>query len=187
MLLNFFPITFEFDKYDVDKIDYTQEKLTELRKLHNTTHSFFRSEDDIYVSNGKSSADLDIGLIPVTKRVFEDWTITSSLIKHIFFRTNLTKSKNQGIFCGFESYIIEVAHGNVYSTSMNPPTRWVEWKPFGQQPIRTRQSSKTVLHVARTITQGGLGCYPPTHIRSGLKAKIFPRTLRRLLHLRGKP
>jgi len=58
MLLNFFPISFEFDEYNVDKIDYTQEKLTELRRLHNTTHSFFRNEDYIYVSNGKSSADL---------------------------------------------------------------------------------------------------------------------------------
>ncbi len=87
MLLNFFPITFEFDEYNVDKIDYTQEKLTELRKLHNTTHSFFRNEDHIYVSNGKSSADLAIGLVPVTKKKFDDSTITASLIKHIFFRT----------------------------------------------------------------------------------------------------
>ena len=87
MLLNFFPITFEFDEYNIDNIDYSREKLTELRKLHNTTHSFFRNENDIYVSNGKSSADLDIGLVPATKRVFDDWTITSSLIKHTFFRT----------------------------------------------------------------------------------------------------
>jgi hypothetical protein len=86
MQLNFFPIAFEFDEYNVDKTDYTQEKLTNLRKSHNSTHSFFRNGDNIYVSNDKSSADLNIGLLPTTQKVYEDWVITSSLIKHVFFR-----------------------------------------------------------------------------------------------------
>ena len=44
--------------------------------------------------------------------------------------TDLTKSKDQGVFCGLESDTIEVAHGDVHSTGMDPPTRRMEWKPF---------------------------------------------------------
>lgn len=90
MRTNFFPITFEFDEYSIRRIDYQDGVLDELRLEHNSTHSFFRHEDHIYVSN-KSGDDLGIGEI-VTCSLYEDSQITSSLIKHIFFRTYLERN-----------------------------------------------------------------------------------------------
>lgn len=85
MKLNYFPIKFEFDNYQVTETDYSDDKLFHLRENHNETHSFFRNENHIYISN-KEGEDLGIGKT-VTKDVFGNPRITSSLIKHLFFRT----------------------------------------------------------------------------------------------------
>ncbi|RZJ92480.1 MAG: Piwi domain protein [Chryseobacterium sp.] len=86
MQLNFFPISFDFEKFQISKTTYSDEALQELRRNHNRTHSFFRNGDDIYISNSGDDSTIDIGE-NVTRDVFTDHTITSSLIKHIFFRT----------------------------------------------------------------------------------------------------
>ena len=86
MQLNYFPITFEFEKYQINTEPYSEERLSELRKLHNTTHSFFRNVDSIYISNKDGDEYLTLGTL-AERSTFGDNQITSSLIKHIFFRT----------------------------------------------------------------------------------------------------
>lgn len=85
MRLNYFPIKFDFENYHILATDYADEKLTDLREKYNDTHSFFRNEDHIYISN-KEGQDIGIGNT-VTKNIFENKEITLSLIKHLFFRT----------------------------------------------------------------------------------------------------
>ena len=86
MQLNYFPIKFEFEEYQIKTEPYSEERLNELRALYNATHSFFRNGDNIYISNkeGEETA-LTGGVVP--KKIFDDSQITSSLIKHLFFRT----------------------------------------------------------------------------------------------------
>lgn len=86
MHLNFFPVNFQFDKFQVKTKPYTEENLFKLRKDFNTTHSFFRNEDLIYISNKDGDDDLISGDL-VERDTFYDWKVTSSLVKHIFFRT----------------------------------------------------------------------------------------------------
>ena len=87
MVTNFYPINFDFEKYQVLRVPAEPDLLKELRDEHNSTHSFFKDGDYIYISN-KNGDDLGIGNT-VTMSVFEDRKITASLIKHIFFRTFL--------------------------------------------------------------------------------------------------
>lgn len=86
MTTNFFPINFNFSEYQVTRTEYTEELLADLRAKFNTTHSFFRHDEFIYISN-KSGDDLGIGETVVMS--LEDERVTSSLIKHIYFRTFL--------------------------------------------------------------------------------------------------
>ncbi len=86
MQLNFFPIKFDFENFQIGKTTYSDEALLKLRKKHNTTHSFFRDGDDIYISNNTENG-VDLSSEDVTKNIVVDHKITSSLIKHIFFRT----------------------------------------------------------------------------------------------------
>ncbi|WP_258097054.1 Piwi domain-containing protein [Marinoscillum pacificum] len=86
MILNYFPITFDLENYQIFSVSYSEERLSELRKKHNSTHSFFRNGDHIYISNKEGQEDSELG-IPVEKNLYDDDSITSSLIKHIFFRT----------------------------------------------------------------------------------------------------
>jgi hypothetical protein len=86
MQLNYFPISIDFEKYQICTENYTDERLVELRNQYNSTHSFFRNGDAIYISNKEGDENTAIGNI-VEKDVFIDNEITSSLIKHIFFRT----------------------------------------------------------------------------------------------------
>ncbi|MDN3707246.1 Piwi domain-containing protein [Myroides ceti] len=86
MQLNYFPINIEFEQYQISTELYSDERLTELRNLHNATHSFFRNGESIYISNKDGDENTTIGL--TSKRsTFGDHQITSSLIKHVFFRT----------------------------------------------------------------------------------------------------
>jgi len=86
MQLNYFPINIEFDKYQIYTESYSDERLIELRELHNSTHSFFRNGDLIYISNKDGEDDLSIGSLS-ERNTFDDSEITASLIKHLFFRT----------------------------------------------------------------------------------------------------
>lgn len=86
MQLNYFPIQIEFEKYQINNETYSEERLAELRDKYNTTHSFFRNGDDIYISNKDGDNELNLG-ISSERNVYEDNQITSSLIKHVFFRT----------------------------------------------------------------------------------------------------
>ena len=86
MQLNYFPINIEFKQYQISTELYSDERLAELRNLHNATHSFFRNGESIYISNKDGDENNVIGL--TSKRsTFGDHQITSSLIKHVFFRT----------------------------------------------------------------------------------------------------
>lgn len=85
MFTNFFPIKFEFENYQVTRLVGGSEKLAELRAQYNSTHSFFKKGEFIYASN-KTGEDLNIGGA-VTLSVMNDGDVTSSLIKHIYFKT----------------------------------------------------------------------------------------------------
>lgn len=86
MQLNYFLINIEFDKYQINSEPYTEERLAELRKLHNSTHSFFRNGDSIYISNKDGDENTSIGTL-TERNTYNDHEITASLIKHLFFRT----------------------------------------------------------------------------------------------------
>lgn len=86
MQLNYFPIHFDFERYQINTEPYTQERLTELRRMHNSTHSFFKNGNTIYISNKDGDDNLLLGEI-AERNTFGDNEVTASLIKHIFFRT----------------------------------------------------------------------------------------------------
>jgi len=86
MQLNYFPIHFDFEEYQINVEQYSEELLNKYRDNHNSTHSFFRNEDFIYISDKEGSDEINLGE-PVTRNVYADEKVTSSLIKHIFFRT----------------------------------------------------------------------------------------------------
>ncbi|CEN45192.1 Piwi domain-containing protein [Capnocytophaga canis] len=86
MQLNYFPINIEFEKFQILTEPYNEERLRELRNLYNTTHSFFRSGDSIYISNKDADESVTIGNITELS-TYGNANITASLIKHLFFRT----------------------------------------------------------------------------------------------------
>lgn len=86
MQLNYFPIKLEFDKYQINAEPYSEERLAELRKLYNSTHSFFRHGDSIFISNKEGDENTLVSNI-IEKSIFDDSEVTASLIKHLFFRT----------------------------------------------------------------------------------------------------
>ena len=86
MQLNYFPINIEFEKYQISTEPYSEERLAELRKQYNTTHSFFRNGDSIYISNKDGDENLILGT-PIDRSTYIDHEVTASLIKHLFFRT----------------------------------------------------------------------------------------------------
>ncbi len=81
---NIFAIDFTFDKFQIQRLPWKEGLLDELRTTYNEQYSFFRNGDFIYIS--PSTTDLQ-PLGEVTSLSIEDnIDITSSLIKHIFFR-----------------------------------------------------------------------------------------------------
>lgn len=84
MELNFYPINIEFEKFQISRIKYSDELLKDLRNRYNKSHSFFRDGDYIYISNN-SDENIEIGET-VTLGINSFEKVTSSLIKHIFFR-----------------------------------------------------------------------------------------------------
>ncbi|MBR9859792.1 Piwi domain protein [bacterium] len=86
METNIYPIEIEFEEYQISRLQYSEEKLKELREQHNNTHSFFRNGDYIYISNMDGDDSVRLGET-FTASTYSDDKITASLIKHIFFRT----------------------------------------------------------------------------------------------------
>ena len=86
MQLNYFPIHFEFEDYQINTEPYIDVRLAELRNLHNATHSFFRNGDSIFISNKDGDDSFAIGSL-TERSVYGDNQVTASLIKHLFFRT----------------------------------------------------------------------------------------------------
>ncbi|WP_336703259.1 Piwi domain-containing protein [Chryseobacterium indologenes] len=86
MQLNFFPINIVAEEFQIRTVSYTEDLLRELRDEYNSSHSFFRYGDEIFISN-KDGDDLSsIGSLQQVN-INEQSQVTSSLIKHIFFRT----------------------------------------------------------------------------------------------------
>ncbi|MEL5901283.1 Piwi domain-containing protein [Elizabethkingia anophelis subsp. anophelis] len=86
MQLNYFPINIQFDTYQINTEPYSEERLAELRNLHNETHSFFRNGDVIFISNKDAGDVIPLGKLS-QQSTYGDAGITASLIKHLFFRT----------------------------------------------------------------------------------------------------
>lgn len=86
MQLNYFPINIDFDKFQIFTETYSEERLAELRNQFNSTHSFFRNGDTIFISNKDADESLTIGKI-TEQSTYGNSNITGSLIKHLFFRT----------------------------------------------------------------------------------------------------
>lgn len=85
LFTNFYPIKFDFNNYNVVRVKAEEGLLQNLRDQHNSSHSFFQHGDYIYISN-KSGEDLGIGET-TTLCLFDNYEVTASLIKHIFFKT----------------------------------------------------------------------------------------------------
>lgn len=86
MKLNYFPIQIDFEQFQISTEPYTVERLAELRAKHNETHSFFKNGERIYIFNKEGDDNLVIGQ-PEEVKTFAQHEISSSLIKHLFFRT----------------------------------------------------------------------------------------------------
>src|SRR5690625_2059119 len=91
MKLNYFPINISFERFQIYTEMYSKHRLAELRNLYNETHSFFKNGNEIYISNKSADEDFVIGEI-VERSTYGDSSVTSSLIKHLFFRTLDRKS-----------------------------------------------------------------------------------------------
>lgn len=88
MQTNIYPINLSFEEFQISRIRFTKEILTELRLKHNKTHSFFRDGDYIYISNNEKDNFLDLAnREDVTLNTIMSPKVVSGLIKHIFFRT----------------------------------------------------------------------------------------------------
>ncbi len=84
METNFYPINFDFEEFQISRTKYFEKTLKELRSKYNKSHSFFRDGDYIYISNN-SDTNIELG-DNVTLTINSSERVTSSLVKHIFFR-----------------------------------------------------------------------------------------------------
>ena len=82
---NLYLIEILSDPIIIRRLPYQEGLLKELRSQFNSTHSFFRNDDYIYISHMEGQAQ-DIGE-KVTINAKDNSRIVSSLIKHLFFRT----------------------------------------------------------------------------------------------------
>ena len=85
MFTNLYPIEILSDQITIRQLPYRDGLLDELRSQFNSTHSFFRSDDYIYISHMEGQIQ-NIGE-EVKIDVKDNHRIISSLIKHLFFRT----------------------------------------------------------------------------------------------------
>ena len=93
MNLNYFPIQFDFSNYQINTKPYSDERLKQLRLKYNNCYSFFRDEDLIVVSNKDDDNNQLNGKV-VKRSLFDDNKVTTSLVKHIFFRTFTDRFQN---------------------------------------------------------------------------------------------
>lgn len=84
MVTNFFKIRFPFEKFDVQRTAYSDTQLQALRGQHNADSSFFRHDDNIYISP-KKGITLNLGEI-VRLAVNENAEILEKMIRHSIFR-----------------------------------------------------------------------------------------------------
>jgi hypothetical protein len=85
MVTNFFPITFPFSEFDVQRLPYSEARLKELREHHNAIASFFRQGEHLYISPQKG-ANLSLGKVghlPVAQHM----EVLESMVRHLLFRT----------------------------------------------------------------------------------------------------
>ena len=85
-LSNFSPIEYDFESFKARRFPYSSERLTELRKEHNDTHSFFRHRDSI-LGIWAEGKDLSEGT-PIQIGLGENDVIESAT-RHILFKTFL--------------------------------------------------------------------------------------------------
>ena len=85
MSTNLYLIEILSDPIIIRRLPYQEGLLKELRSQFNSTHSFFRNDDYIYISHMEGQAQ-NIGE-KVTINAKDNSRIVSSLIKHLFFRT----------------------------------------------------------------------------------------------------
>lgn len=89
MYSNFYPIQIPFEEFSVQRVKGDSTLLSSLRSKYNSTHSFFKLGEYIYISN-KSGEELEIGE-SVFLKVSENERVVESLIKHIFFKTYIER------------------------------------------------------------------------------------------------
>lgn len=85
MLTNFYPIIIDFESFQIQRLPYDASVMKQMKESYNTTHSFFRSGDYIYVSPFHAT-DVSFGET-VNLKVANSPEIVGSLLKHIIFRT----------------------------------------------------------------------------------------------------
>jgi len=90
---NIYPVELDFEEFTIDRVDYSDELLKELRHKHNATHSFFRNGNYIYISN-KSGEELNIGSAHKFS-LYESPEITLSIMRHIFFKSFLERFQDR--------------------------------------------------------------------------------------------
>ncbi|WP_150452411.1 Piwi domain-containing protein [Arenibacter lacus] len=86
MQLNYFPVRFDFNSYQIITVPYSDERLQELRQKYNASYSFFRDSNLIVISNKEDEGNQLTGKVE-RRSVYVDSKVTASLVKHIFFRT----------------------------------------------------------------------------------------------------
>ena len=84
MVTNFFRINIPFEKFQIQRVAYSNEKLAALRQEHNKDASFFRNGDSIYISPRKGFG-LELGKLTDVK-IDEAPGVALSLIRHLIFR-----------------------------------------------------------------------------------------------------
>jgi len=84
MVTNFFRINIPFEKFQIQRVAYSNEKLAALRQEHNKDASFFRNGDFIYISPRKGFG-LELGKLTDVK-IDEAPGVVLSLIRHLIFR-----------------------------------------------------------------------------------------------------
>jgi hypothetical protein len=84
MVTNFFRINIPFETFQVQRLEYSSEKLAALRQEHNKDASFFRNGDFIYISPRKGF-DPKLGKLTDVK-IDNTPGVVLSLIRHLIFR-----------------------------------------------------------------------------------------------------
>ena len=86
MITNFFKIELPADRFTIQRVPYTEDRLRELRADYNHVASFARYGNFIYVSPQTDGEAIEIGeRVPVKVEQHPD--LFGSLIRHLLFRT----------------------------------------------------------------------------------------------------